>query len=142
MKYHSNHYHKLDRSALREIKSSSFLLFNLNKFIYFALKRLGIYVFYYMLQWHIFKNIFCNESLRYVSTLHKNVFPTASMKFFLFFRHQNTWILIFAETGLREEGSVSEQNISKNIFCIGSFKYNSDVFLSLVLKKLTFFSFC
>ena len=105
MKYHSNHYHKLDRSALREIKSSSFLLFNLNKFIYFALKRLGIYVFYYMLQWHIFKNIFCNESLRYVSTLHKNVFPTTSMKFFLFFRPQNTCILVFAKTGLREEGS-------------------------------------
>ena len=105
MKSHSNHYYKLDRSALREIKNCSFLLFSLNKFIYFALKRLGNYLFYYMLQWHIFKNIVCNESLRYVSTLNKNVFPTTSMKFFLFFRPQNTCILVFAKTGLREEGS-------------------------------------
>ena len=65
--------------------------------IYFALKGLGMYfinIFYYTLQQHIFRNIFCNRSLRYVSTLRKKVFSTLSIKFF-FFRPQNTWILLF-----------------------------------------------
>ena len=74
----------------------------------------------------ISKNIFCNGSFRYVSTLHKYVFSTVSVKFF-FFRPQNAQILSFLLILIKERWRVLvwPQKTSKYMFCIESFDYES-----------------
>ena len=59
----------------------------------------------FIIQRHIFKNIFCSGSLRYASTLRKKVFSTTSMNIFFLSVSKCKDSFVFAKTGLKEEGS-------------------------------------
>ena len=78
---------------------------------------------------HVFKNVSCYGSFRYVPTLHKKAFSAAPVKCFLLYAWNNSYYVVFGNASFGEikDHSLRTTPLQKNFFCYESLRYLSNL---------------